>query len=1705
MEKVWYNGSAKKFKHLEKLKIFCLKEVKSKFLTSFNAQKNKQILYIRRILMKTYKKLLPQINLSSTSQGYCLVHGLNYDKMVLRFQFPKTNVSIENAYLTIGTSQGYSSDYYVFESLNGSLDDNSNLCIGCGKTDENSNYTRIDLRKFYEQKKKAGKINDEMFIYINFVNGIIPIAGTECYFCVNYGRKYDYKGQKATLPFEIGNLRGYIDLSDRSLHYEKTLIQGYGRLPITLTQVFNSKKTYSDDIVFDDNTERKIYSNLGYGNRLNYNQYLVVDEGTTLKSDGESNVYFTWINGAGEQIHFRKNATTNYISCNENYKMKQVTTNEYSITDLSNNTYTFGPVGNLSYLCLKTITDKNGRTINLYYDNTTKLLTQIADENEQSITISYDDDNNLTTVQTGGAGLNNIVISVTMDGEPKVCKITTPENFSNINIEHSHYYDENDNDAYGVRAIYDETGIGYYFDITENGEYVGMHSLTKNNTGYSGDQTVTLNGEAYKIIKNYEITTNNNFVRVVDLINEKSKLYSFNYYGECSSVIDESYKGVVSGNGMAKQAVFNGKYLTTSFVSVDGWENYDNELGTDSAVTVFSDTEENKFAMLKYLENQKAGANNNVYVNATLSQKVIDKMKSINEDSTLLVSAWVKADALPFDRKIVKKTLQMTTAYYESNLLINAATANLKDNYNLCVKVTYSNNENETFKHSCDWQITAYQYSVVPVKLSMQKWQTVTKLEVYVETASTTSASLYGISAMAGDYQIEEKNYWGATKSVENSREDKLTAYTYDDDFNNYSDSSSENDPTFLLQSVTVLKDASSLPKFDSSVEYEYDGQNRVVSETVYKELKTTSEEAMNNGLKTTYEYNNIGDIVKTKKFCANLTNSSSEPLVIVNEMLYNQYGQPQSNINEFGQTTASFGYSRGAVNLVTSSLMSNVNYSYDVTRQFLKTVQSSCNDVSNLNVTTYSNGRTISERDGSTPLGDGNNEYSYEYDNFGRIAKIKVNGVEYCTFDYSNKNVQLMRYANGEEICSTYSPYDDSVVLFYHNYTTDYDGEECITWYNNNGRYINSSEGYDAHSVSYDALGRVSSSNNVNNNDDFYSISINNEYEKGDKLKSTTISHKTGANKYEIDKITNIEPTENEDYVKIYSHTAIGTETAEIDKLSRLIKTTKNTGVFEKNYEYKTVPNETNEDNTSNLISREIFKINSGVNSTLSYDYDALGRVIQVNEVNGGVSVAKIKYVYDGLGRLSQEQNAYADKSCIYNYDNAGNITLKVEYCYNEYSPFDDSDYIQTTEYIYQNGKLHSVVVGNDSELEQFNCAYDVIGNPSTYLGKTAVWSHGHRLDGYNGASFTYNSSGIRKSKTVGGVTTKYLLNGTDIVCQESSNGKTFKFYYGIDGVTAFDYQGYKYYYKKNIFGDIIGIYNNEGGFVAGYAYDAFGNFRFVDETGTETYNVPEVAQFNPFRYRSYYYDTETNLYYLNARYYDPQIGRFICPDSIEYLDPKTINGLNLYAYCGNDPVNKSDPSGYFPIAALLIGIGIGALFGGITAGVSSALDGNTGWALVGDILGGALIGGATGAAFTLGGLAGVGMIGTKAAIIGFGVSTVASFGAGVGANVLQSTFRGEAIDWDEAWQDGTYTAIQSAVCFWVGASMSNGGMWKSLNSKAYSSSISLFRSVGQNGLRSFANGSLLYLEMFGKDMMIRTGVKFLYTYLWSYLRNNN
>ena len=150
----------------------------------------------------------------------------------------------------------------------------------------------------------------------------------------------------------------------------------------------------------------------------------------------------------------------------------------------------------------------------------------------------------------------------------------------------------------------------------------------------------------------------------------------------------------------------------------------------------------------------------------------------------------------------------------------------------------------------------------------------------------------------------------------------------------------------------------------------------------------------------------------------------------------------------------------------------------------------------------------------------------------------------------------------------------------------------------------------------------------------------------------------------------------------------------------------------------------------------------------------------------------------------------------------------------------------------------------------------------------------------------------------------------------------------YGSDGIIGFRYGNIDYYYRKNIQGDVTSIFTSSGAKVASYVYDAWGNHKIYDANGNEVTSTSHIGYINPIRYRGYYFDVETGLYYVSSRYYDPEIGRFINADTIEYLESESINGVNLYTYCENDPVNKYDPSGHIAISAIFaIIIGVGSL----------------------------------------------------------------------------------------------------------------------------------------------------------------------------------
>ncbi|MBO7148589.1 MAG: hypothetical protein J6V93_01910, partial [Clostridia bacterium] len=148
----------------------------------------------------------------------------------------------------------------------------------------------------------------------------------------------------------------------------------------------------------------------------------------------------------------------------------------------------------------------------------------------------------------------------------------------------------------------------------------------------------------------------------------------------------------------------------------------------------------------------------------------------------------------------------------------------------------------------------------------------------------------------------------------------------------------------------------------------------------------------------------------------------------------------------------------------------------------------------------------------------------------------------------------------------------------------------------------------------------------------------------------------------------------------------------------------------------------------------------------------------------------------------------------------------------------------------------------------------------------------------------------------------TNYTLDGSNIIREYDANGKDIYFNYDLDGVCGFRIGDTDYFYRKNLQGDITDIYHEDGTKYASYTYDAWGNC-------TITLDTNGIGTLNPFRYRGYYYDSETNLYYLKSRYYDPATGRFINAD--ELIDKSKILGFNLYGYCQNNPIMLVDDDG--------------------------------------------------------------------------------------------------------------------------------------------------------------------------------------------------
>ncbi len=147
-----------------------------------------------------------------------------------------------------------------------------------------------------------------------------------------------------------------------------------------------------------------------------------------------------------------------------------------------------------------------------------------------------------------------------------------------------------------------------------------------------------------------------------------------------------------------------------------------------------------------------------------------------------------------------------------------------------------------------------------------------------------------------------------------------------------------------------------------------------------------------------------------------------------------------------------------------------------------------------------------------------------------------------------------------------------------------------------------------------------------------------------------------------------------------------------------------------------------------------------------------------------------------------------------------------------------------------------------------------------------------------------------------------------------------TIQYHYDESGqLFGLRYNEVDYIYQRDIFGSIMGIIDLEGKLLIYYTYNGFGEPSIHVQTEGMTLNDLVVASklkdYNIHIFKGYIYDQDTKMYYLNSRYYDPRIGRFITPDDPSYLSVESINGLNLYAYCGNNPVMYLNSARFNPV----------------------------------------------------------------------------------------------------------------------------------------------------------------------------------------------
>lgn len=520
--------------------------------------------------------------------------------------------------------------------------------------------------------------------------------------------------------------------------------------------------------------------------------------------------------------------------------------------------------------------------------------------------------------------------------------------------------------------------------------------------------------------------------------------------------------------------------------------------------------------------------------------------------------------------------------------------------------------------------------------------------------------------------------------------------------------------------------------------------------------------------------------------------------------------------------------------------------------------------------------------------IGQGQNDYvrTYLYDEFNDIISIGQNGYRY-DFVYNDEQV-LKSIKINDKLLVEYENNENQQNILYGNQS------KISEIYENNNKTIKLNENV-AFLFNYDNNGLLKEIvNSIDNQSEYYEYTEYGAYQSILDTRNYNIKYEYFDNMFDVyysinsknkyQELENGYTKKDEEMIHnmvLVSGDLLQTQIGNADNYNFSIYSPDKKLIVKKEY---------------NLKDKKIENLSYG-NVKYRNEYDNQGRLIKEFIDNE----CRYEYKYNELGNVIQYYNNNDNIIYNYEYDGYGNILSETIYDQNI------ENNIENNRYVYSNEWKDQLIEFNDSAI-----TYDVIGNPVSYLDKGSMEWEGRQLktitNNNNKVVYKYNSEGIRIQKIINNKITNYFLEGKDIIAEETDGQITWYIYDAYGEVIGFIYNDENYYYQKNSRSDVVSVLNEEGETICTYEYDIYGKVQKI--LGNKV-----IAEINKFRYKSYYYDNETDFYYLESRYYDSETGRFINVDNSMVL-VYSKNNLNLYAYCSGDPVNYMDSEGNVRVA---------------------------------------------------------------------------------------------------------------------------------------------------------------------------------------------